>query len=102
MDDRDDYVLGEDVTHLAAPKGKRDTAVISVRLATQELRELDALSKATGKTISQVVREALAAFRYVDARSNLTLTVSVQDGPTMMFGSPTQITYGYVSQGSTP
>ncbi len=56
------FQLGADVTDKARAKTAKGTAVLSVRLTTDELEKLDAASKLAGKSISQVAREALASY----------------------------------------
>ena len=82
MSSRDeDYVLGEDVTSLAKSKAKHGTVVLSVRLSVDEVAELEAVSDATRKTLSQVVREALKEYLQVAARRAYpVVTVSFDNG----------------------
>jgi hypothetical protein len=61
MNSADDIVLGDNVTHLAAPKSKRGTVMLSLRLPVGEFAELEAASMASNKTVSEVVREAIRA-----------------------------------------
>jgi len=57
--ENEDFVLGEEVTTRAKSRSRGDTVVLSVRLSLEEFSGLEALSTATGKTLSQVVREAI-------------------------------------------
>ena len=61
-DEREDYVLGEEITATSKAKKQTGTGVLSVRLSTEELTRLDQISRSTGKTLSQLVREAVAAY----------------------------------------
>lgn len=55
-----DYELGENVTGLArASRSKLGNVVLSVRLSSEELARVEAVAEEEGKTLSQVVREAL-------------------------------------------
>jgi hypothetical protein len=59
--DTDDYTLGEEVT--SQVKVKKPTGiVVSTRLEPEIADELMAISEATGKRLSQVVREAILAY----------------------------------------
>ena len=58
-----DYVLGEDVTERARPKGThRATAVLSVRLDRAQLGEIEMLARHRGEDVSRVLREAVAQY----------------------------------------
>ena len=59
----EEYQLGRDVTHLAKADGKRGTAVISMRLGAADIARLEGIGRESGKTVSQVVRDAIAAYR---------------------------------------
>ena len=64
MTSRDEeYELGKNITPLATKGTKRETAVISVRLTTGDIARLEAIGRETGKTVSQVVRDAIASYR---------------------------------------
>jgi hypothetical protein len=59
--DMDEYTLGEEVT--SQVKVKKPTGiVVSTRLEPEIADELMAISEATGKRLSQVVREALLCY----------------------------------------
>ena len=57
------YELGRDVTHLARSNTKRETGVISVRLPMPDIARLEEVGRESGKTVSQVIRDAIAAYR---------------------------------------
>ena len=59
----EDYELGRDVTHLAKSSTKRETGVISVRLPMTDIARLEGIGRESGKTISQVIRDAIVAYR---------------------------------------
>lgn len=75
--DNEDVTLGEDVTALAKSKSKGGTSVVAVRLSLEELSELESISQETGKTVSQVMREAIRNGLYFNAYSRPSVTVSI-------------------------
>ena len=58
MDERDDYVLGRNVTKQALGEEEL-TSVISIRLSSEEMDAVNAVAEREGKTFTQVVREAI-------------------------------------------
>jgi len=58
-ENENECVLGEDVTDLAGQRSRGGTTVLSIRLSLDELAEIESISRATKKTISQVAREAI-------------------------------------------
>ena len=54
--------LGRDITDLALGKS-RDTVVLAIQMPIAELAHLERLSAAAGKSLSEIVREAVAAYR---------------------------------------
>ena len=93
--EREDYVLGEDITEMARGREGRDTAVISFRLSSVELAALSDLAESQGKTISQVGREAVQE-KLTDAakRSTHGAAVSFPSGDMVYFGDMGSGTYG--------
>jgi hypothetical protein len=89
----DEFVLGEEVTQAARGKPRRETAVLSVRLSVEEIAELEALSRASGKSMSQILREALLSYVHQGGPVQPTITVSVFEGPTFSTGKVTQASY---------
>jgi hypothetical protein len=85
--EEEEYVLGQDITDAASAKSRRGTAVLSVRLSVDELSEIDAISRATGRTASQVVREALGGYLHASKYAQPTITVSIEGGGTFTAGS---------------
>ena len=77
MDFDEDYVLGENITDLARGKKPKESVVVSVRLTAQEFYRLDKLCNATDKSMSQLVRDALAAYHVPDARGSSVFGVTV-------------------------
>ncbi len=58
MDERDDYVLGRNVTKQALGQ-EGLTSVISIRLSPEEMDAVNIVAEREGKTFTQVVREAI-------------------------------------------
>ena len=58
MDERDDYIMGRDVTKQALGEEEL-TSVISIRLSSEEMDAINAVAEREGKTFPQVVREAI-------------------------------------------
>ena len=65
----DDYTLGQEVTQMALGKKARETVVVSVRVSMEDFARLEKISIKAGKSISQVVREAVA--KYCEPDKNL-------------------------------
>lgn len=62
MNDRyEECELGEDVTHLF--KSDNVTVSVSVILDADDIAWLEKIGKASGKTVAQVIRDAIAAYR---------------------------------------
>ena len=85
----DDIELGEEVARSA--QGKRPAGiVVSVRLSAQEADQLQLLAQTSGKSLSEVAREALraslnnAALHVLPAGFTATAT---NDTPLSLFGS---------------
>ena len=66
-DSKDDYSLGQDVGAVASDKSHRNTVVVSVRVPTEDFARLERISMETGKSISQVVRQAVASYTRPDS-----------------------------------
>ena len=54
----EDFILGQEVTDIALGKS-RDTVVLSIRMPIAEFAQLERLCEDSGKTLSEVVREAV-------------------------------------------
>ena len=80
----EEYQLGRDVTHLAKANDNRGTAVISVRLGATDIARLEGIGRESGKTVSQVVRDAIAAYRV----KRPALIVGFWSGSTVTLGEP--------------
>ena len=92
--EQEEYVLGEEVTSAAVATSRQGTAVLSVRLPADEIGAIENISRAAGKTPSQVVREALRAYLHVQRHAQAAITVSIQGGYT--------VSTGYQGQTSLP
>ena len=96
MNDEHEYVLGQDVTKAAESKNRSGSVMLSVRLSAEELAAIEAMADASGKTLSQVVREAVRNCLQVAEKAQPVMTISVSGGMTMRTGAPRQaITVGY-------
>jgi predicted transcriptional regulator len=96
----EEFVLGEDVTKLAAGKARKGTVVVSVRLSGDEFRELATLSQLQGRTPSQVARDALREYVLGQHQSQATITVSLSGGATIVTGASNS--YGQAVSTETP
>jgi predicted transcriptional regulator len=85
--EHEEYVLGPDVTPSAAARERRGTTVLSVRLAPDELAQLESVSRATGRTISQIVREALSSCIQLSRYAQPSVTLSVEGQSTVTTGT---------------
>lgn len=92
--ERADFELGADVTAQAKAEGKRETVVLSVRVSADEFRRLDALAQVTGKSVSQLAREALSSYSPAPSGSQATysVTFAFPSETTSRKGSPSQAT----------
>ena len=88
--ENEEFALGEDVTALARSRSRGGTAVVAVRLSLSELSEIESICQATGKTMSQVIREALRNWLHFDAASQPTVTISIKGGSTTTTGASRQ------------
>ena len=85
--ENEEFVLGEDVTALAGPKSRGGTAVLSIRLPLEEVSEIESISRATGKTVSHVIREAIKTWLHFTAYTQPTVTISFKEGSTTSTGT---------------
>ena len=76
MDERDDYVLGRNVTKQALGK-ERLTSVVSIRMTSEEMDAVSAVAEREGKTFAQVAREAI---REMTAAKRLFVAGGAQEG----------------------
>ncbi len=77
------YKLGRDVTESAQAQKERSTIVLSVRLSGSELAHLEKLSRESGKTISQVARQAIAAYQGPAKQGQPQVSIGLYDGTTV-------------------
>ena len=61
IDHAEEYILGQDVTDIALSKGPK-SIVVSVGLSIEELDHLEKLCAVSGKSFSQVILDAIAAY----------------------------------------
>ena len=65
-DHGEEYVLGDNITELVKGKKPKESVVVSVRLTADEFYRLEKLCENADKSMSQVVRDALAAYQGSD------------------------------------
>lgn len=75
--ENEEFTLGEDVTSVAKSKSRGGTSVVAVRLSLEELSEIESISRETGKTVSQVLREAIKNGLHASMESRPSVTVSI-------------------------
>ena len=64
MNDYDEQdELGRDVTHLFKSDSSASAIILSVRMEDSELARLEKIGRETGKSIFQVIQEAIAAYQ---------------------------------------
>lgn len=64
MNDYDEQdELGRNVTHLLKGDGRTATAIIPVSLEYEDLVFLEKIGRENGKTVAQVIRDAISAYR---------------------------------------
>lgn len=97
--EHEEYALGEDVTELAASKVRKGTAILSVRVSSDELTEIEAVGRVTGKSVSRLVREAISGYLRANSQGAVAVTISIQGGSTLSTG-PTGI-QGRAAQSQT-
>lgn len=84
--EHEEYALGEEVTEHATPKSHSGTVVVSIRLPVAEFAQLETSADAAGKTISQLVREAVRAYllagRYQQQGPRTVISTAMQTSST--------------------
>ena len=93
-----EFILGDNVSQAARGKDRRDTTVISVRLSNDEVARLERLGLASGKTVSQIVRDAISAY---EVRQHHVL-VALPNGSVVAYGAAQYGTFGYSSSEQEP
>lgn len=64
MNDRyEECELGRDVTHLFKSDTSEAIAIVSVSLDHSEIARLEGIGRKNGKTITQVIQDAIAAYQ---------------------------------------
>lgn len=97
MDERDDYVLGRNVTKQALGK-ERLTSVVSIRMTSEEMDAVSAVAEREGKTFAQVAREAIREMTAAKRRnSGWSAAMSLSNGARFGFGDlgPLQSVHDY-------
>ena len=84
---QEEYELGMDVTQLAKAASKKETSVVSVRLTASEIAKLEGIGRENGKTVSQVIREAIGAYRV----RRPSMVVGMWNGTTVSMGDPQSV-----------
>jgi hypothetical protein len=72
-----EYELGSDVTEKARGKTSRQSSVLSVRLSNVELARLDSIARLEGRSIAQVVRDAIAGYVVGTGQGYITVSQKV-------------------------
>ncbi len=72
----DTYTLGNDVTSSVASRSRTGTVVLSVRVRIEEMAEIEATSRATGKSLSQLVRDAVSTYLHFQRTGAHVVTIS--------------------------
>ena len=95
MTGRAQYSLGEEV-RTKSGWSKDLSAVLSVRLSATEVAELEGLGRSTGKSISQLIREAVRQFAEATAAEPRVNGSVMVDNLTLSWesGVPSQATSG--------
>ena len=86
MDERDDYVLGRNVTKQALGKEGLLTSVVSIRLSSEEMDAVNAVAEREGKTFAQVVREAIRRMDSAKRGYGWSAQMSLPNGARFGFG----------------
>lgn len=79
--------LGRNITQQASSGTKRETTVISIRLTTGEIARLEAIGRESGKTVSQIIRDAITVYQV----KKPTMVVSMWSGSTITMGEPVEV-----------
>lgn len=89
MDERDDYVLGRNVTKQALGKEGLLTSVVSIRLSSEEMDAVNIVAEREGKTFTQVVREAIRQMNSAKRSEYAWISpMSLSNGAWSEFGDP--------------
>ena len=74
----EEYTLGQEVTEIALGKKPRETTVVSVRLPVADVARLERISSESGKSMSQVIRDAIEAYKEPQARLPQLFRMNIQ------------------------
>ena len=86
MSEADEYILGANVTELFRPKENRTTTIVSVRLSAPEWDIVSAIAERERKSVSQVMRDAIAQMRNAPAADPRWVTAAFENGDSAYFG----------------
>lgn len=87
MAEREDYVLGREVTTRARSAEGRTTSIVSVRLSDEEMDALCAIAEREDKSLSQVVRDAIRRARSTKrTETGWSGALSLMNGASFTFG----------------
>lgn len=94
-DERHEYMLGEEVTEIAKAKRQPGTVVVSIRLSVDEAARLEKIGLSERKSISQVIRNAIARYNpyHYETYAVITLT-DTSTGTAVSVGEPRQASRG--------
>jgi hypothetical protein len=105
----DDYEPGEDVTEEFEPTRRPAGIVVSVRLGAEDAEKLVELAEESGRTVSQVARQAIRAFVAFGGRRSESTEVTAESFFGLVLrtaapGTPTEASQviHVESQGPTP
>lgn len=85
--EREEFVLGADVTRAARSRRKAETVVLSLRLSLADLRRLEQVGAAQGKSVSQVAREAIKQYLQTVSEQGPTVVLALAGGGFVRWGS---------------
>ena len=81
----EEYALGQEVTEMALGKRSKETVVVSVRLPVDEFARLEKLSESSGKSMSQIVRNAVAAYQAPNPSPVMEFMMNMSDSQGIIF-----------------
>jgi hypothetical protein len=85
-EEREDYVLGRNVTEQARAKERRGTVVLSLRVSGHEFDALTDFADSEGRTVSQVARAAIQQWLAHPHRASHSASMSFPSGGMAYFG----------------
>ena len=81
----EEYTLGQEVTEIALGKKAKETVVVSVRLPVDEFARLEKLSESLGKSMSQIIRDAVAAYQVPGHSTMMEFMMNMSDSQGNIF-----------------